>query len=130
MDFTLTFIRMFGQSIFLALPVLALLISLIIIAGQVAGRIEGWSRFDAFYWSFITATTVGYGDIRPVKRSTKVLSIVVAMIGLMFTGVFVAITVSTASNAFETHRLQPAEQRVGGTRNSTYNIRDVYHVNL
>lgn len=126
----MTFIRLFGQSIFLAMPVLALLISMIIIVGQVAGRIEGWSRFDAFYWSFITATTVGYGDIRPVKRSAKVLSIVVAMIGLMFTGVFVAITVSTAASAFETHKLQRSEPRVSDARYSTYRIRDVYHVNL
>jgi len=49
--------------------------------GLVAGRKEGWSRFDSVYWSFITATTVGYGDIRPVKRASKISAVVIALLG-------------------------------------------------
>ena len=28
-------------------------------------RLEGWSHFDALYFSFITLTTIGYGDFSP-----------------------------------------------------------------
>jgi hypothetical protein len=50
--------------------------------GLVVGRKEGWSRFDSVYWSFITAaTTVGYGDIRPVKRVSRIIAVVIASSG-------------------------------------------------
>jgi len=29
---------------------------------QVDSWRESWIRFDSLYWSFITATTIGYGD--------------------------------------------------------------------
>jgi voltage-gated potassium channel len=44
------------------------------------------------YWSFITALTIGYGDIRPDKKSTRILSVIIGMLGIMFTGIIVAAT--------------------------------------
>ena len=103
MEFTLTFIQFFINGIYLAMPLLLFFLSLVTVLGQVVGRIEGWTKFNSFYWSFITALTVGYGDIRPLNRSSKLLSILIALIGIMFTGIIVAITVTTATNAFEKH---------------------------
>ena len=100
MEFTLTFIDLFLAVIYLVLPLLLFFIILIVVLGQIVGRIEGWSKFDSFYWSFITALTVGYGDIRPKKKHSKSLSIIVALAGIMFTGIIVAITVTTATEAF------------------------------
>lgn len=67
---------------------------------------ERWKKFDALYWSLITATTVGYGDIRPLKRASRILSIFIAFIGIMLTGVIVAITVNTGKIAFDKHKNQ------------------------
>ncbi len=105
MEFTFTFIKIFLSGILLLSPLLLFFILLIVALGQIVGRTEGWRRFDAFYWSFITAMTVGYGDIRPSKTSTKAISIVLALIGIMFTGIVVAITVTAATEAFA--RLNP-----------------------
>jgi voltage-gated potassium channel len=71
--------------------------------GLVVGKIERWSQFDALYWAFITATTVGYGDIRPIKKCSKILSVFLTFIGIMFAGIIVAITVNTATKALERH---------------------------
>ncbi len=64
---------------------------------------EGWRRCEAYYWSMITALTVGYGDLRPSRRSTKFMAILVAIVGIMFSGVFVAVTVTAATEAFRTY---------------------------
>ena len=78
--------------------------SLTIIAlGQIAGRLEKWKVFDALYWSFVTATTLGYGDFAPKKKISKVLSIFIAFIGLMFTGIIIAVTLNTASVSLDKH---------------------------
>ena len=48
-----------------------------------------------------TLTTVGYGDIRAIKRSSRMLSIVIAITGIVYAGIIVAITVNSASVVIE-----------------------------
>jgi voltage-gated potassium channel len=103
MDFTFTFIRLFFWAIYLAAPLLLFLILVIALLGQWVGRLEQWRRFDALYWAFITATTVGYGDIRPTRRSSRVLSVAIALTGILFTGILVALALQTATMAFGEH---------------------------
>ena len=103
MEFTLTFIKLFFWSIYLVAPLLGFMSLIIIALGQVAGRIEKWTPFNALYWSFVTATTLGYGDFAPKKRISKILSIFIAFIGLMFTGIIIAVTLNTASVSLDKH---------------------------
>ena len=67
MEFTWDFIRMFSIGLFYAAPLLATLALIIVVLGHVLGRLEGWSKFDALYHAFVTATTLGYGDFHPSK---------------------------------------------------------------
>ena len=76
----------------------------IVMLGQYVGRRESWSWHDSLYWSFITATTVGYGDIRPVSRVSKLLSVVIALIGIVLTGIIVALAVYSATQALVEHK--------------------------
>ena len=81
---------------------LALAVTLL---GLAVGRQEGWSRFDSIYWSFITATTVGYGDVRPVRRKSKIVAIIIAFLGLTLSGIVIAVAVQAATLALgTTHR--------------------------
>lgn len=103
MAFTLSFIQIFFWGLILTAPILLMMLAIIIILGLIVGRLESWGRFDALYWAFITALTVGYGDIHPKKKSSRVLSIFIACLGIMFAGILVAVAVKTASDAFELH---------------------------
>lgn len=103
MEFTLTFLKLFFWSLYLVAPLLVFLSLVIITLGQIVCRIEKWSIFDGVYWAFITATTVGYGDIRPLKKISKALSVLIALVGVMFTGIIIAVTLNTASVALEKH---------------------------
>ncbi len=103
MEFTLTFATRFLLGLYLSAPVLLLLVISVIVLGLFVGRRESWAPVDALYWSFITASTVGYGDIRPRRRLSKLLSIVVAFVGLIFTGIVVAIAVNALAYTFDKH---------------------------
>ena len=100
MNFTLQFIQLFFTYLSLALPLLLVFLSLIIALGQLVGRIENWTKFDSLYWTFITALTIGYGDIKLIQKSSRLLSIIIGMLGIMFTGLIVALTIATATKAF------------------------------
>ncbi len=43
---------------------------------------ESWSYVDSFYFSTITLTTVGYGDLVPTKDSTKIFISIYAIFGI------------------------------------------------
>ena len=68
--------------------------------GQVVGKKERWSAFDSFYRSFITATTVGYGDLRPTAKASKVYAIVIGFLGLILTGIPIAVAVYASHPGF------------------------------
>ena len=101
MEFTLIFVKLFFYIMGLALPILLFLLASIIALGVVVGRIEGWRASDSIYWSFITGTTVGYGDIRPVKHVSRIFAVLITCLGLVFTGIMVSIAVSAMSEAFK-----------------------------
>jgi voltage-gated potassium channel len=103
MEFTITFIKLFFAVLGLISPILLFLCLVIITLGLVAGRREGWSIFNSLYWAFITAFTVGYGDIRPLKNAPKVIAVAIAWAGIMFTGVIVAVTVASTQEAVKSH---------------------------
>src|SRR5215831_9771368 len=98
---TLTVLKKFGIDLYLVLPLLLSLAALITLLGQVVGAKEGWSRFNSFYWSFVTASTVGYGDIRPTKPGSKILAILIAFLGLTLSGIVIAVAVNAATIALK-----------------------------
>lgn len=50
---------------------------------------EGWSWFDSFYFSVITLTTIGYGDMVPTHFLSRVFTIVYVFSGIGLILVFV-----------------------------------------
>jgi hypothetical protein len=55
-----------------------------------SGRKETMAGFNAFYFSFITLSTVGYGDITPVSKVARMLAATEAITGLLYVAVLIA----------------------------------------
>jgi hypothetical protein len=62
-----------------------------------AGK-QSMNGFNAFYFSFITLSTVGYGDITPLSRIARWLAALEAMTGLLYMTVLIARLVSLYSS--------------------------------
>jgi ion channel len=60
---------------------------------------QSMGGFNGIYFSFITLSTVGYGDITPLSRAARWLAAIEAMTGLLYVAVLIARLVSLYSNA-------------------------------
>jgi voltage-gated potassium channel len=73
--------------------VLLLLIAVVAVAGALIARFDRIPLEDALYFACITAFTVGFGDVVPRSRGARVVTVLLALLGLMLVGVAVAVAV-------------------------------------
>ena len=97
---TLTFLKVLALGLLELLPIIVFLIILIAVMGLKIGKWEKWDLSDSLYFAFITATTVGYGDLRPGQKGSKFLSIIIALAGIILTGIIVAVSLYAVDAAF------------------------------
>ena len=72
-----------------------------IIAGGIAIHfVEGMSFFDGLWWSFVTATTVGYGDISPATPAGRVIAALLMIVGI---GLIGSLTSTLTALFFQSH---------------------------
>lgn len=89
------FVRHFAQDVLLVREVLAGLFVLIVIGGITISYVEDIAVGESIYFAFITGLSIGYGDITPKTASGHLMSIGIGMIGMIFTGITVAIATRT-----------------------------------
>ena len=59
------------------------LVSVTVGAGTVFYRaVEGWGWIDSLYFTVITLTTIGYGDLSPSTGGSKLFTIVLVLLGI------------------------------------------------
>jgi voltage-gated potassium channel len=77
-------------------------------------RTEGWTIVEALYFSVVTLTTVGYGDLHPTTAGTQIFTIIYILTGL---GVFVALLASVAEQYIKQKSESPSpRERVRARR--------------
>ena len=72
--------------------IISLFVGILILGGFLT-IIEKNSIGDSIYLAFITALTIGYGDITPSTALGKIICIILGMIGIIFMGVIVAASI-------------------------------------
>ena len=87
----LAFFKIYVVILWKIAPLVSFLILTIVFLGWRLSKREGWSFSRGQYCAFITATTVGYGVVHPTTPRSRFLSIIIAIIGLLLTGIIVAL---------------------------------------
>lgn len=80
-------------------PVLFAFILLIAGVGMLIARLEGWTLTSGIYFGFVTALTIGYGDLAPQLPISRVLAVMLGFVGILMTGLFAAVGVFAMQRA-------------------------------
>ena len=80
------------------------LLALIMTGAVIITATEKVSFGKAVYFSLITGLTVGYGDIVPGTAIGRIISVLLGLTGILFTGVVVATAVEAVRRAVEETR--------------------------
>ena len=87
------------------------LVAALITGGALFYRsVEDLSWLDSFYFTIVTLTTVGYGDIAPQTTAGKLFTMAYLIIGV---GMLVAFVSEVAKNSVEARRELRARRRDG-----------------
>ena len=81
---------------------------------------EDWSYTDSFYFSTITLTTIGYGDLYPSRDSSKIFVSIYALVGI-------SIVLYALGSIIGRHVIQQGEnfhKMFSGIYDLRYNIKD------
>ncbi|MDD6616045.1 MAG: potassium channel family protein [Lachnospiraceae bacterium] len=71
----------------------------IIVGGILIHFAEGMSYGDGIWWAFVTATTVGYGDISPATFYGRIIAMVLMLVGIGLIGTVTSTLTSYFLNA-------------------------------
>lgn len=104
MKFLLDFVEIYVKGVVYLWPIVLVLLGIIAGLGLRIGHLERWSAVDALYFAFITATSVGYGDFHPTRHRSKWLAIIIALAGILLTGLIVAVGLEAVAHAFRESR--------------------------
>ena len=76
--------------------------------------VEGFSLIDAFYFSIVMVTTVGFGDLHPVTQAGKVLAVVMILMGVgAFTGMVASAAEIVLTRQERLQRLEKLNMVIG-----------------
>lgn len=87
-------------------------LGLIAVGSTVFWLLERWTLLDAVYFSVMTLTTIGYGDVVP-RTAGKMFAIVYVIFGVGLLGGFLSLIAKRAAERLE--RQKPGVEDGGGS---------------
>jgi voltage-gated potassium channel len=101
MKFTKDFLIIFWYMLIHLLPIWGFLSVAITLFGVLLAKLEGLPVGTGIYFAWITATTVGYGDIAPREGVSRLLCVLLAITGIINTGIILSIALNASRQAME-----------------------------
>ena len=98
-DVRLRFFHNFWRYLHVIWPIISGLIGFQLALGAVIGFLERWSVSETIYFTFVTALTIGYGDLVPKRVSSRMIVLAIAFSGVLLTGLLAAISVRSFQEA-------------------------------
>jgi len=96
-----SFIHIFFRMVWHIRSVFLAINALIIAGALVFAGVEKIPIGEAVYFAFITGLTVGYGDVIPTTTVGRIISVFLAFVGILFTGLVIAGAVHALRDASE-----------------------------
>ena len=81
----------------------------ILLAAVAMTYFEKMSFMDALWWSFVTATTVGYGDLSPASGAGRIVACLLMIVGI---GLIGSLTSTITSFFLREQTKEPSSERV------------------
>lgn len=88
-------------------------IVILVIGTVVYHYLEGWTWLDAFYFSFITLTTIGFGDFAPKTDAGKIFTVGYIIIGVGIILAFINTLYIHYSSSLEKRSREPSQFKSG-----------------
>lgn len=96
-DLSQKFLRTYFNAMKKTWPIWNGMFFALIALGAVFGLVEGLRFFHAMYFTFVTALTIGYGDVTPSQPLGKVIAVLIGFLGASTMGFFVALAIHSAN---------------------------------
>jgi len=76
--------------------------AVLVFAGALGiSHFENLPLSDALYFTMITGLTVGYGDITPQSMGGRIIAVLVALVGVIFSGLIVAVALRAVGQSLK-----------------------------
>jgi hypothetical protein len=96
-----TFSRYFLHHMLVVREVIVIQIILICLGAIAISVLEQLTIEETLYFAFITGLSVGFGDIAPQTTAGRIISVAIALVGVIFVGLVVAVATRALADTVE-----------------------------
>jgi voltage-gated potassium channel len=104
MSYYISFVRYFFHALAKIQGIIYGLIAWLVVDAAAIAHFEKMPFADALYFTLVTGLTIGYGDIAPVTPAGRVVAILTGLLGILITGLIVAVAVYAVRATMEQQR--------------------------